>query len=191
MQLGFAFVFGLALGFSLTIPPGPMNALIAAQAVRSLRSGVITGFGAMSADLVLAVVVYALRSEVDLGSVVREVYIVGAVAMVFFGLRILRRTSAPPEATEAGLRTYSQAVLLGVSNPFQIVWWLTAGLAFAYFGGVVLFVGLFVAVAVWVVSFPYALRLGTRGRPGVERAVAYVSAGLLFAFAAYFLVLAA
>ena len=29
--------FGILLGFSLTIPPGPMNALIAARSVHSLR----------------------------------------------------------------------------------------------------------------------------------------------------------
>ncbi|MGI0130612.1 MAG: lysine transporter LysE, partial [Thermoplasmata archaeon] len=76
------------------------------------------------------------------------------------------------------------------SNPFQIVWWLTAGLAFAYLGGLVLFVALFAAIALWVLAFPSALHLGTRRRPGAARAVVYVSAVILFAFAAYFLVLA-
>ena len=191
LELAFALVFGFALGFSLTIPPGPMNVLIAAQTLRSLRSGIITGFGAMSADLVLGVLVYALHSVVDLDAIVRWIYAVGAVVMVGFGVWVLRRASTPRTEPSAGIRTYSQAVLLGVTNPFQIVWWLTAGLAFAYLGGVVLFVGLFGAVAIWVVTFPYALHLGTRGRPGVERAVAYVSAAIMFAFAAYFLFLAA
>ncbi len=191
LEIAFAFVFGLALGFSLTIPPGPMNALIAARSVASLRAGVITGCGAMSADLILGILVYALRSEVDLGSVVRWVYAVGAVVMVFLAIRLLRPPTAEALPSPAGVRTYSQAILVGLSNPFQIVWWLTAGLAFAYLGGVILFVGLFSAVAVWVVGFPYALHVGTRGRPGVARAVVYVSAAILFAFAVYFAVLAA
>lgn len=190
MELAFAFVFGLALGFSLTIPPGPMNALIASQTVRSLERGILTGLGAMSADLVLAVVVYALRSEVDLNSVLREVYLVGACVMAFLGVRLLLRRPEVAVEEASDVRTYSQAVLVGVTNPVQIAWWLTAGVAFAYLGGAVLFFGLFAAIAVWVVAFPYALHLGTRRRPGAARAVVVVSCAIMLAFAAYFVVLA-
>ena len=190
MAYAYSLLLGLVLGFSLTIPPGPMNALIASQTVRSLRSGVLTGFGAMSADLVLFLVVFALRTAVDLTPVVRYVYVLGAAVMLFLTLRLLRQNPSPGADVASGIRTYSQALLVGVSNPFQIVWWLTAGLAFAYVGGVVLFVGLFAAVAVWVVTFPYALHLGTRHRPGVARAVVYVSAALMIGFAAYFVFLA-
>lgn len=191
MELAFSFVFGLALGFSLTVPPGPMNMLIASQTVRSLRAGVITGLGAMSADLVLGVLVYALRSSVDIGSVVQWVYLLGAGVMVFFAIRVLRAPGAPAPDLAGSLRTYSQGVAVGLTNPFQVLWWITAGLAFAYLGGVVLFVGLFAAVLVWVLVFPYALHLGTRGRPRLERVVPYVSAAIMCAFAVYFAVLAA
>jgi threonine/homoserine/homoserine lactone efflux protein len=191
MEFAFALLFGLALGFSLTIPPGPMNALIVWQSVRSLRAGIITGFGAMSADLALGVLVYLLRSEVDLGAVVREVYIVGAAVMVFLGCRLLVRAGGEVEAPTTEARTYSQALLVGLSNPFQIVWWLTAGLAFAYLGGIVLFLGLFAAIAIWVVAFPYAVHLGTRERPRVARVVVHASAAVMFVFAGYFVFLAA
>lgn len=184
------FVLGLVLGFSLTIPPGPMNAFIASRAVRSLREGVTAGLGAMSADLVLGGLIYAVRSAVDLTSVVREIYVVGAAVMVFLGVGLLRRPRETPVPEATVTRTYATALGLGVSNPFQIIWWLTAGLAFAYLGGLVLFVGLFGAIAVWIVVFPWALHVGTRGRPRASRAVVLVSEVLLFAFAAYFLYLA-
>ena len=71
-----AFLFdlglGLLLGFSLTIPPGPMNAYIASQSVRSFREGVTAGLGAMSADLALGILIYGLHSEVDLTSGLRS-----------------------------------------------------------------------------------------------------------------------
>jgi threonine/homoserine/homoserine lactone efflux protein len=167
-----------------------MNALIASRAAVSLRAGVVTGFGAMSADLILGALVYALRSVVDLTSVVRYVYVVGAVVMAYLGYRLLTTPPAAPSAEPAGLRTYSQALGIGLSNPFQIVWWLTAGLAFAYLGGLVLYVALFAAVLVWVLVFPYAIHVGTRERPGVARAVVYASGAILLAFAAYFAYLA-
>ncbi len=183
-------LFGLVLGFSLTIPPGPMNALIASRAARSLRAGIVTGFGAMSADLILGGLVFALRSAVDLAAIVRYVYVVGAAVMLYLGYRVLRGSREVPTEETAGLRTYSQALAIGLSNPFQIVWWLTAGLAFAYLGGAPLFVALFAAVLVWVLGFPYAIHLGSRQRPRVARAIALVSGAALIAFAAYFVYLA-
>jgi threonine/homoserine/homoserine lactone efflux protein len=62
---------GLALGFSLTVPPGPMNAPIASRSTRSLREGVLTGLGAMTADALWGGMVLAIRSEVDGGAYLR------------------------------------------------------------------------------------------------------------------------
>jgi threonine/homoserine/homoserine lactone efflux protein len=186
----FDLAFGLVLGFSLTIPPGPMNAFILARSARSLREGVTAGLGAMSADLVLGVVVYSLRSVLDLSSELRWVYLIGAAMMVYLGVSLLRTSAGPAPEETAGLRTYTSALGLGLSNPFQIVWWLTAGLAFAYFGGLVLFVGLFGAIAVWIVVFPWAVHRGTERRPELARAIIVGSALVIFGFAAYFLVLA-
>jgi threonine/homoserine/homoserine lactone efflux protein len=190
VEYAYLLLFGVALGFSLTIPPGPMNALIVSQTVVSLRRGILTGLGGMTADFVLLLLVYALRTAVDLASIVRFVYILGGAVMVYFGCRLLLRPPERATLDAGGIRTYSQAVLAGVTNPFQIVWWLTAGLAFAYLGGVILFLGLFAAIAIWVVTFPYALHLGIRRHPGVARAVLYGSGVLMFVFAAYFLLLA-
>jgi len=182
--------FGVALGFSLTIPPGPMNLFIAARSVRSFREGLAAGLGAMSADLVLGVVVYAVHSAVDLTAELRWIYVLGAAVMVYLGVGLVRRNPAvaPPETL--GLRTYTSALGLGLSNPFQILWWLTVGLAFAYVGGLILFVGLFGAIGVWIVAFPWAVHLGTEHRPNVARALVVVSGVLIFGFAGYFVFLA-
>ena len=181
--------FGLVLGFSLAVPPGPMNAFIAAQAVRSFREGTMAGLGAMSADLLLGAVVYGLHSELDLSAELRWVYLVGAGVMIALGVSLARTGRGGPAPDSSGRRTYAKALGLGVSNPFQIVWWLTAGLAFAYLGGWVLFVGLFGAIAVWVVVFPWAVHMGFRRRPDVARTAVVVSGVVLFAFAGYFLYL--
>jgi len=186
----FDLAFGLLLGFSLTIPPGPMNAFILARSVRSFREGFTAGLGAMSADLVLGVVVYAVRSVLDLSSVLRWVYLIGAAVMVYLGVGLLRAHPESPNPGTAGVRAYTSALGLGLSNPFQIVWWLTAGLAFAYFGGLILFVGLFGAVAVWIVAFPWAIHLGTERWPKVARALLVGSVVVIFGFAGYFLFLA-
>jgi threonine/homoserine/homoserine lactone efflux protein len=185
-----ALLAGLALGFSLTIPPGPMNALIAARSVRSLRAGVATGLGAMSADAVLGLAVYALHTVVSIGPWVRIIEAGGAALLLVVAYRVFRTSADPATGSPSDARAYSEALVVGISNPFQILWWLTAGLAFAYVGGAVLFVGLFGAIAVWIVAFPSALRYGVRRHAGLPRLITYVSVGLLVAFAAYFAVLA-
>ena len=190
MAIAYDLAFGLLLGFSLTIPPGPMNVLIAAHSVASMRRGVITGLGAMSADLLLGVAVYLLQAAVDLHEAVRWVYVLGCGVMAFFGYRVLAHREKDAASVPSGLRTYSAALVVGISNPFQILWWLTAGLAFAYLGGLVLFVGLFGAIAVWIVAFPWAIHAGVRHHPEVVWLVPWISGGIMVGFAVYFAVLA-
>ena len=180
--------FGLVLGFSLAVPPGPMNAWIAAAAARSYRAGVVTGLGAMTADGVLGGAVFLLERVVDVHAAVRFVYLLGAGVMAYLGVLLLRRDRSG--ARDLPLeRTYLRALGIGLSNPFQVVWWLTAGVAFAYLGGAILLLGLFAAIVVWVVGFPWAVREGSRRRASYERSVRLVSGAILLAFAAYFVVL--
>ncbi len=181
---------GFLLGFTLTAPPGPMNALIASQAVRSFRRGVVTGLGAMSADAILGVVVFVLSTATDLMEFVRPIYVLGCIVMSYFGYRLLVPSPSLAVLPEGAIRTYSSSLLVGVSNPFQILWWFTAGLAFAYVGGWLLFIGLFGAIAVWIVAFPYALSVGTQRSPALGRWVRYGSGVIMIAFAAYFAFLA-
>jgi len=181
-------VIGVVLGFSLVVPPGPMNAWIASVAARSYRAGVVTGLGAMTADGVLAAGVYLLEQVVDVHAAVRYVYLVGAAVMGFLGVRLLRRSAGA--ALDVGDQlAFARALLIGLSNPFQVVWWLTAGVAFAYLGGAILLVGLFGAIVVWIVCFPAAIRAGARRRESFEYGVQVVSAAILLGFAAYFVAL--
>lgn len=182
-------VLGVALGLSLAVPPGPMNAWIAVGSARNYRAGVATGLGAMSADAVLGVLVYLLERSVDLSAVVRLVYGLGAAVMAFLAYRLLRPRRRPTEAA-GKLRSYGQAFALGLTNPFQILWWLTAGIGFAYVGGAPLLLALFGAIAAWVVGFPALVRAGVRRSPRVEQAVRFGSGIALAGFAAYFLLLA-
>ena len=188
----YVFAVGMALGFSLVIPPGPMNALIMVRSVHSLRAGVMTGLGAMTADVILGALVWLLHTLVNLAPVVRWAEAVGAVVMAYFAYRVLGRTRPlEPPSTEQDVRVYSIALAAAVTNPFQIVWWLTAGLAFAYLGGMLLLGGLFLAIAVWVVTFPYVLHQGARRSERFPRAVAVVSGFLFAGFAVYAALLAA
>ncbi len=176
---------GALLGFSLAVPPGPMNAWIATAATRSFRAGTLTASGAMAADAVLGAAVYLLSRSFDLHGIVREIDLVGAVVLGVLGVRALRRPSDGPERPPDG-RTMLVGLGVGLSNPYQVVWWLTAGLAFAYLGGLVLLAGLFGAIAVWVVAFPAAVHSGARRHPAVREGLRLGSVAILLGFAGYF-----
>jgi threonine/homoserine/homoserine lactone efflux protein len=190
MPLSYDLLFGLVLGFSLTIPPGPMNAFIAIQSARSLRSGIAAGAGAMSADAVLGIAVFFIRTVVGLNGYVRAIYLVGASVMILYAALLISFQQRNARTAPSGLRVYSQALFLGIGNPFQILWWLTAGLAFAFLGGLILFVGLFSAIAIWILAFPLAVHRGARDRPRLQSSIVGISVAILLAFAAYFLYLA-
>ena len=151
----------------------------------------MTGFGAMCADLILGVAVYVLQRGVDIGGVIRYVYVLGCGVMLFFAYRVISRPAPTEEAPGTGVRAFASALGVGLSNPFQILWWLTVGLAVAYLGGFVLFLGLFGAILVWIVTFPYSVHAGVRRYPQSRRYIVWVSGAILFGFAVYFAVLAA
>lgn len=181
---------GLLLGFSLVVPPGPMNALIASRSAITWRAGFSTGLGALTADAILGSLVYSFQSTVDLSEFIRPIYAVGAGVMAALAYLILRSPADSARASPANITAYSQGVIAGLSNPFQVVWWLTAGLGFAYVGGAPLFVGLFGAILIWVALFPYAIRSGTARYPAVAPWIRYASGALMAGFAIYFALLA-
>ena len=203
---------GVAFGLALAAPPGPMNAVIAEESVlRGWRAGFKTGLGAMTADIVffglaLAGVVAFVR---ELPTVRDAMFLLGGALMLYFAYGAVRgakgsfRSESAPES-----RGFSKAFLLSVSNPYQILFWLTAGVglltpgtvdvlsyASASLSGLVvvetgsaaLIVGLFSGVAAWIVGFPAALSAAESRVESFAPAVAYGSAVVLAGFGLYFL----
>ncbi|MFB6470239.1 MAG: LysE family translocator [Vulcanisaeta sp. AZ3] len=182
-------LLGMAFGFLLAVPPGPMNALIAAESTRSPMHGTSTGLGAMSADLILMVLTYFFSRV--LGYYARYLYFMGFAVMVYLAISILKYTFSPRERGNARspILNYFMGISMGLTNPYQIFWWLTAGLSFMNIFGVFSVVGLFLAILIWVIIFPYAVYLGrVRGGSKVEFLVRLISALGIIAFAVYILI---
>ncbi|MFC4449521.1 LysE family translocator [Halorussus aquaticus] len=197
---------GVALGLSLAAPPGPMNAIIAEESVlRGWGSGFRAGLGAMSADacffvLALLGVVTVVRDV----PVVRSVLFgVGGLLMLYFAYGTAADASAAfggdaavdgGTATGADSKGFRKAFVLALTNPYQILWWLTAGVglldpgtfALDALGGLtistgspVIVVGFFGGIALWITGFPAALVTVGRRVDAFAPAVAYLSAVVL------------
>ena len=195
--MNFASLFsGLLLGYSLAVPPGPMNALIAAWSLRSFRHGFAVGAGAMSADFLLMLLTLALYGVLKgLGrQFFAPFYAAGGLFFLYLAYKIA--TAKPPQEGSAGwghpLRGYLLGLSLGLVNPYQVGWWLTAGLSSIASFGVEWAAGLFLAILTWIIAFPAAVRSGWRLNSRLTwLTIKFFSAAVLVVFGALYIYSAA
>ena len=217
VSLGAGVVFGLALA----APPGPMNAVIAEESVlRGWMAGFKTGLGAMTADATFFVLsLFGVVAFVERFPTVRGAMVgVGGLLMLYFAYGAAREvgeTFAPDATvtadgggTDAGFR---KAFVLAVANPYQILFWLTIGVALlesgqfdvlaqtpyvgSDLGGLLvvekgspaLIVGFFSGILVWITGFPAALVTAKRRVETLAPVVTALSALVLAGFGLVFL----
>ncbi|MFC7173419.1 LysE family translocator [Haloplanus litoreus] len=210
-------VFGLALA----APPGPMNAVIAEESVNNgWFAGARTGLGAMTADAVffvcslLGVVTFVERfptiraAMVGVGGLLMLYFSYGAASEVTDGMESVPTDGAASRAATG----FRKAFVLALTNPYQILFWLTigvgllepgrldvlsytpyvgadlAGLLVVRTGSPALIVGFFLGIGLWITGFPAALRAAQRRVASFTPIVAGGSALVLAGFGVVFLV---
>ncbi len=203
---------GAVFGLALAAPPGPMNAIIAEESViRGWTAGARAGLGAATADFVFFLLAYAgLVAVVEQLALVRAVMVfVGGLLMLYFAYGAAadaRATYAGPDEPEQG-KGFRKAFVLALTNPYQILFWLTvgvgllepgtvdvlaplseaaAGLAVVRTGSAALLVGLFAGIGLWITGFPAALVAARDRVEALAPVVAYGSAAVLAGFGCYF-----
>jgi len=208
---------GVLFGLALAAPPGPMNAVIAEESVLGgWQSGFLAGLGAMAADAVFFVLALAgLVAVVQRLPTLRTAMVgVGGLLMLYFAYGAAREAVAGEQFLAEDRpegRGFRKAFVLALTNPYQIVFWLTVGVgllqpgrldalgATPYVGdrltGLVvvetgspaLLVGFFAGILVWITGFPAALVRVGRRVDAFAPTVAALSALLLAGFGVLFL----
>jgi threonine/homoserine/homoserine lactone efflux protein len=208
-------VAGVVFGFALAAPPGPMNAIIAEESVlRGWQSGFWAGLGAMTADAVFFVLaLFGVVAVVERLPTLRAVMVgVGGLLMLYFAYGAFADTSSgfTGDAGEAH-KGFRKAFVLALTNPYQIVFWLTLGVGLlepgtldvfapvpyvgeslagtfvVETGSPALLLGFFGGITLWIVGFPAALVSAGRRIDAFAPAVAYTSAAVLAGFGVVFL----
>jgi len=211
---------GLLFGIALAAPPGPMNAIIADESVfGGWIAGFTAGLGAMTADAIFFVLaLLGVVAFVEQFPLVRAVMIgVGGALMLYFAygaaadIRSSFRGSVDVERPETRATTgFRKAFVLALTNPYQILFWLTIGVGMLQPGQVdvlaqmpyvgdslanlvvvdtgspALIVGFFGGIVVWITSFPAALVGAERRVDAFAPIVAGISAVVLAAFGVLF-----
>jgi threonine/homoserine/homoserine lactone efflux protein len=209
-------VAGVAFGFALAAPPGPMNAIIAEESVlRGWRSGFFAGLGTMTADAVFFVLaLFGVVSVVQRLPTLQAAMVgIGGLLMLYFAYGAYADASSgfTGDGEVHDDRGFRKAFVLALTNPYQIVFWLTlgvgllepgtldvfapvpyvgdalAGLFVVQTGSPALLVGFFGGIALWIVGFPAALVGAGRRIDAFAPAVAYASAAVLGGFGVLFL----
>lgn len=185
------FAAGAALGLSLAMPPGPINALMASESAKGMAGrGFLVGLGAMTADATFLVISYSLGSLFTIEGAVRGVlYLVSAVLLAF--LACLTYASRKRIGSEqAGPRRmhvpYVMGLTIGLTNPLQIAWWLSVGLSLIVSIGPLIIAGFFAGIVIWIVTFPLIIKWAAGRVPSLYRLVIYASTALLLIFAVWF-----
>ncbi|MFB6161312.1 MAG: LysE family translocator [Haloferacaceae archaeon] len=213
---------GVLFGLALAAPPGPMNAIIAEESVvHGWAAGVRAGLGAMTADAVfLVLTLLGLVAFVERLPLVRAAMVgVGGLLMCYFAYGAARDArevggfvaEASTDGGARGSRGFRKTFVLALTNPYQILFWLTVGVRLLrpgrmdllrhapYVGealrGVVvvatgspaLVVGLFAGIGCWIVGFPGSLVAAGRRVDALAPVVAGGSALVLAGFGVIFL----
>jgi threonine/homoserine/homoserine lactone efflux protein len=211
-------VAGVVFGLALAAPPGPMNAIIAEESVvRGWLSGFLAGLGAATADA--AFLMLALLGAVTVvgeNATIRGVMVgIGGLLMLYFAygaFQEARTTDSFTGDADDEAKGFRKAFVLALTNPYQIVFWLTvgiglvqpgtldvlshapylgeslAGLLVVETGSPALVVGFFGGIGLWILGFPATLVSVGRRIDAFAPAVAAVSALVLAGFGVIFLV---
>jgi threonine/homoserine/homoserine lactone efflux protein len=214
---------GVVFGLALAAPPGPMNAIIAEESVLGgWGAGFRAGLGAMSADIVFFLgALFGAVTVVERLPTLRTAMVgSGGLLMLYFAYCAALEAAdgvdvVPDDAVDAVARPgtgFRKAFALALTNPYQILFWLTigvgllesgrvdvlgntpyvggdlAGLLVVRTGSPALVVGFFLGILLWITGFPAALRAAERRVAAFAPLVAGVSALVLAGFGVAFLV---
>ena len=220
-ELAVSALVGVAFGLTLAAPPGPMNAIIAEESiVRGWVSGFSAGLGAMTADVLFCALAFlgVVAVVEHVPTVQAGMVTVGGLLMCYFAYGTAREAVAGAGALEAGVgkvdsesHGFRKTFVLSLTNPYQIVFWLTVGVrllqpepldVFAHVpyagealsgtlviatGSPALLVGFFAGIALWISAFPATLIAVGRRVDRFAPAVVWASALVLAGFGVLFL----
>ncbi len=184
---------GVGLGLSISAPPGPVNALIAVQAASgSRKNGFLVGAGALTADTIFLVIAYFLGRLSVFDSLLQAIFSLASSALLaylaFLTYRSAKRIGGFSGVSNLRVRyPYVSGLTMGLTNPFQISWWLSVGLLLISSIGPLIIAGFFIGIIFWITAFPAIISWLSRRVSSLYRIVVYVSFVLLAAFSVWFL----
>ncbi len=193
MDIGF-FLRGLAIGFSIAAPVGPIGVLCIRRTLAEGRAaGLVSGLGAATADAVYGCVAGFGLTFISGTLISQQVWLrlIGGAFLCYLGLKtLLARPAeqAAPVGASSLIGAYTSTFFLTLTNPMTILSFaaIFAGLGGAsgdYVSAVVLVLGVFTGSALWWLSLSTGVSLfRTKFTPHGLRWVNRISGLVIAAF---------
>jgi threonine/homoserine/homoserine lactone efflux protein len=185
---------GIVLGLSIAGPPGPVNATAAYEVgTKSWLSGWLVELGATTADGIFFVLTYYGLTKLIVGGRASQVlFLIGGFILLFLAYSTLRHAkSAVLSRRPTSMKSpYLLGLSVAVTNPYQILWWVTVGVGMVSNFGLSIVVGLFTGILGWTLLYTTALSIGLSRYQKAYPYVIYASGLVLAAFGVWFLVTA-
>ncbi|AEE93860.1 Lysine exporter protein (LYSE/YGGA) [Acidianus hospitalis W1] len=154
----FSYLLGVLLGLSMAAPPGPINAIMANESLRSKLHGSSVGFGAMTADFIFFLITFEVRKFIPENLLV-VFYFIGGGLMIFLSYATLKAKVS--NRSKKG--NYFTGLIMGITNPYQISWWITVGLFMINEFGISIILPFFGGIIIWIFAFTtFINRLGNK-----------------------------
>ncbi len=160
MELIF-FLKGIAIGFAMAVPVGPIGIMCIRKTLTEGRlRGLIIGLGAATADLFYGTVAaFGLTIISDILVDQRFwIRLIGGALLLFLGIRIFRAQPKDPKINfnnNGILRSYITTVFLTLTNPLTIFAFVAVfaalglGDGLSYFSSSILVAGVFIGSGLW------------------------------------------
>ena len=142
--------------------------------------------GAKSADFILMLVILSIGAAADITRFDNFIFLVGAAFFVYLAYSIAR-SQDPENPGRIRNSGYLTGLTIGLINPMQIGWWLTAGLSVLQKFGIVALIFLFVGIVIYTVFLAFVVHLASVNYAReVELGVKIFSVVSLAAFGGFF-----
>jgi len=155
---------GLALGAGAAIPLGPINILIMTNALRSYKSAVALGLGAMSADIIyfLLTMLSGLKL-LKYKTFATILTIFGSLFLLYIAYQIFKSRNNDLEVSKQSpsradiLKSYTKGLSLTLLNPYTIGFWLSVSTTIASNSLSIKWTvaGIICAIAMWITIMPF------------------------------------
>ncbi|WGI17073.1 LysE family transporter [Methanonatronarchaeum sp. AMET-Sl] len=193
---------GLLLGLSLAAPPGPINAVIAEESVfKGWSAGFKAGLGALSADLLFLILAFIGATTIIYNSNILRATIMafGGIIMIYIAYGTYKQTTKQTTTPNTKGKGIYKTFTLSLTNPYQIIWWLTVGITILQTGNIdilginfqtgslLLLAGFFIGILIWITTFPAIMKIGAEKSKKFQTTTGYLSAITLLAFGIIFL----
>ena len=155
---------GLALGAGAALPLGPINILIMTNALRSYKSAIAIGLGAMSADIIyfLTTLIGGLKL-LQYKILANALIIFGSLFLLYIAWQIFKSRNnkidtTPIKTAKADvLKSYTKGLSLTLLNPYTIGFWLSVSTTVSAKNLDIKFtvIGIICAILLWITLMPF------------------------------------